>query len=146
MFEMSMLNDFVEVLHRNGYKATAQRLEILKILTESREHPTAEEVYVEVREKFPTISRATVYKTIQVLKEAGRVQELAFYDKKTRFDPSMQPHINMVCLKCGRIEDVIDPSVEELIQRISNEQHFKMEGQRIDFYGTCMHCREGTKD
>ena len=141
---MSLLNDFVDTLHNKGYKATAQRVEILKILTESRAHPTAEEVYRKVKKKFPTLSPATVYKTMQVLKEAGKVQELAFYDEKTRFDGNMQPHIHLVCLRCDRIEDLNDPKVEEFVQRFSGKLGFMREGQRIDFYGTCKDCQKQT--
>jgi len=143
-FGMGLLNDFIEVLHRKGLKATAQRIEISRILTEGRTHPSAEEVYREVKKKFPTISPATVYKTIQVLKKSGRVRELAFYDKKARFDGNMQPHIHLICLKCERIEDVIDRKVKDFIQQFSHKLSFKIEGQRIDFYGTCRNCQKQT--
>lgn len=138
---MNSLNEFIEILHKNGFKATAQRIEILNTLTRSQTHPTAEEVYREVRKKFPTISAATVYKTIQVLKEAGKVQELAFYDKKARFDANMQPHINLVCLRCGSIQDVLDPKVGEFVKQFSSGSSFDTEGQRIDFYGNCRACQ-----
>ncbi len=140
------LNPFIEVLHRKNLKATVQRIEILKILTQSQNHPTAEEVYSQAKSKFPTISPATVYKTIQALKEAGKVQELAFYEKKTRFDANIQPHINALCLKCGKIQDVIDPKVEEFIKHFSHKLTYKIEGQRIDFYGICTECQHRTRD
>ncbi len=137
-----MLNDFIKVLHKKRLKATAQRIEIARLLIESRTHPSAEEIYHKAKEKFPTISPATVYKTIQVLKKSGKVQELALYDKKTRFDANMQPHINLVCLKCEKIEDVIDPKVEEFIHQFSEKLGFRTEGQRIDLYGICGDCQE----
>jgi Fur family peroxide stress response transcriptional regulator len=139
---MAPLTDLIEALHGKGFKATAQRIEILKMLSETRSHPTAEEVDHKVREKFPTISPATVYKTIQVLKEAGKVQELAFYDKKTRFDANMQPHINLVCLKCEKIEDIMGPKVKEFVQKFADKSDFKIEGQRIDYYGICRDCQK----
>ena len=139
------LTPFIEVLHRRNLKATAQRIEILKILTKSRTHPTAEEVYGQAKLRFPTISPATVYKTIQALKEVGKVQELAFYEKKTRFDGNVQPHINALCVKCGSIEDVIDPKVEEFIQHFLGKLTYKIESQRIDFYGTCSDCQKRTR-
>jgi Fur family peroxide stress response transcriptional regulator len=138
---MSLLNDFIEVLHREGLKATAQRIEISRILNESRTHPSAEEVYREVKKKFPTISPATVYKTIRVLKKAGKVRELAFYDKKTRFNGNMQPHIHLICLRCNRIEDVIDRKVKDSLQHFSDKLSFKIEGERIDLYGICRECQ-----
>ena len=141
---MNLLNDFIEVLHREGLKATAQRIEISRILNESRTHPSAEEVYRQVKKKFPTISPATVYKTMRVLKKSGKVRELPFYDKKARFDGNMQPHIHLICLKCERIEDVIDQKVKDFIQHFSGKLSFKIEGQRIDFYGICRNCQRQT--
>ena len=137
---MKPINKFIAVLHEKGFKATPQRIEISKILSQNKKHPTAEEVYYKVREKFPTISPATVYKTIQLLKESGKVQELAFYDKKTRFDTNMEPHINLVCQKCGRIEDLNDLKVKEFIKQFSVKSGFKIEGHRIDFYRICRYC------
>jgi len=142
---MNKIADLVNVLHEKGLKATAQRIEILKVLTEIRSHPTAEEVDQKVREKFPTISPATVYKTLQALKEAGKIQELAFYDKKTRFDANMQPHINLVCLNCEKIEDIMDPKVKEFVEKVASKLDFKIEEQRIDYYGTCRDCQKKKK-
>lgn len=138
---MNKLNQFIEVLHNNGFKATPQRIEILKILTESHTHPTVDEVYQKVKNKFPTISRATVYKTVQVLKEAQKVQELTFYDEKTRLDANMEPHINLVCLNCKKISDLHDPKIKEFVKYHSKKSTFKNESQRIDFYGICKQCQ-----
>ncbi|MEM3017773.1 MAG: transcriptional repressor [Candidatus Bathyarchaeia archaeon] len=129
-------------MHKSGFKATAQRIEILNILSQSQTHPTAEEVYHEARKKFPTISAATVYKTIQALKEAGRVQQLPFYGGKARFEANVEPHINLICLNCSRIQDLFDPRVNEFIKQFSGGSGFKVKSQRLDFYGTCKHCRE----
>jgi Fur family peroxide stress response transcriptional regulator len=139
--QMDKLNQFIEVLHENGFKATPQRIEILNILTKSHTHPTVDEVYQKVKKKFPTISPATVYKTIQALKEARKVQELPFYDDKTRLDANMEPHVNLVCLKCEKITDLINPKVKEFVKNQSEKASFKMEGQRIDFYGICEECQ-----
>jgi Fur family peroxide stress response transcriptional regulator len=138
---MTKLNEFIEILHKNGLKATPQRLEILNILTKSHAHPTVEEVYQNVKKKFPTISPATVYKTVQVLKEARKIQELPFYDEKTHIDGNVEPHINLICLKCKKITDLINPKVAEFVNHYSEKVDFKIEGQRIDFYGICKKCQ-----
>ncbi|WP_455278037.1 Fur family transcriptional regulator [[Eubacterium] cellulosolvens] len=142
---MDKLNQFIEVLHQNGFKATPQRIEILNILTKSHTHPTVDEVYQKVKKKFPTISPATVYKTVQVLKDARKVQELTFYDEKTRLDANMKPHINLVCLKCKEISDLHDPKVTEFVKYYSKKSTFKNESQRIDFYGSCKDCQQSTR-
>lgn len=137
---MRKIDEFIEILHQNGFKATAHRIEILNILTQTKTHPTAEDMYQKVKEKFPTISPATVYKTIQVLKNARKIQELAFYDSKTRFEANMEPHINLICTKCGKIEDLMDSKIKKFVDQLSNKISVNLEGQRIDFYTTCREC------
>ncbi|MBC7129709.1 transcriptional repressor, partial [Candidatus Bathyarchaeota archaeon] len=82
----------------------------------------------------------TIYKTLKILKELDFIQELPFYSGKTRFDPNMRPHVNLVCLKCGKVRDLNDPSVETFIRAVAKKRNFKVAGQRIDIYGLCDSC------
>lgn len=139
---MTELDQNIEILRKSGFRITSQRIEILKLVTESRDHPSVEDVYNQVKEKFPTISPATVYKTFQILKESGMIQELAFYDGKTRVDANMDPHINLVCTKCGKIKDLYHEKVDELVTQVSEHTRFKILSQRIDLYGICRDCQK----
>jgi len=136
------LNRYIETLRKRGLRITAQRIEILKLVTERRDHPSVEDVYNHVKTKFPTISPATVYKTLQILKEAGMIQELAFYDGKTRVDANMKPHINLICTRCGTITDLYHEKVDELLTHVAERTHFNIQGQRIDLYGICRDCQQ----
>lgn len=130
----------IQALRSKGYKATPQRIAICKTALDSREHPSVQKIYREVKKTHPTVSLATVYKTLQVLKEIGWVQELNFPQEQTRFDPYMEPHINLVCLQCENIQDVDDAAAKEVVRKVTNEANFAPTAQRLDVYGLCEKC------
>jgi Fur family peroxide stress response transcriptional regulator len=134
----------IEALRSKGYKATPQRIAICRIVLNSRAHPSAQKVYDEVKKTHPTVSLATVYKTLEVLRDIDLVQEINFPEGQARFDPYMNPHINLICLKCGTITDLDDITVKEIVRRVAAATKFKPTGQRMDVYGICQKC-SGTK-
>jgi Fur family peroxide stress response transcriptional regulator len=130
----------IDILRREGYKATPQRILICKFALESRDHPTAQRIYEQVMKVHPTVSLATVYKTLQILREHGLVQELDLPESQARFDSNVRPHINLVCLRCGNIQDWDDSAAREMVARISVKAKFTLAGQRLDIYGICKTC------
>jgi Fur family peroxide stress response transcriptional regulator len=135
----------IDILRKKGYKATPQRIAICRFALRSRDHPTAQRIYEEVRKVHPTVSLATVYKTLQILTEHRLIQELDFPEGQARFDSYVEPHINLVCLRCGRIQDLDDPSAREMVARITAKAEFTRTGQRLDIYGICRTCYAKTK-
>jgi Fur family peroxide stress response transcriptional regulator len=132
----------IEAFRRKGYKATPQRIAISRFALRNREHPSAQAVYHEVKALFPTISLATVYKTLQTLGQLGLIQELNFPQGQARFDSYMKPHINLVCTQCGSIKDLDDRAARELVDRVTSTAKFTATGQRLDIYGICDNCRK----
>jgi Fur family peroxide stress response transcriptional regulator len=130
----------IEALRSNGYKATPQRIAICRIALNSRAHPSAQQVYDEVKKIHPTVSLATVYKTLEVLRDLYLVQEINFPKSQARFDSYMNPHINLICLKCGTITDLDDMAAKEITSRVATTTKFKPTGQRVDVYGICQKC------
>jgi len=130
----------IKALREKGYKATPQRIAIGRFFMRTRGHPTVQKVYGEVKRVHPTVSLATVYKTIQILKEAGLIQELSLPQGQTRYDSDMKPHINLICLKCGEIKDIEETGISGLIARVSEAEKFSATGQRFDIYGICRSC------
>jgi Fur family transcriptional regulator, peroxide stress response regulator len=130
----------IEALRSKGYKATPQRIAICRIALNSREHPTAQQIYDQVKKIHPTVSLATVYKTMEVLRDLDLVQELNFPKGQARFDSYMNPHINLICVKCGKITDIDDVAAEEIAKKVAAVTKFKPNGQRIDVYGMCQQC------
>ena len=133
-------NAAIEALRSRGYKATPQRIAICRIALNSRAHPSAQQVYAEVKKIHPTVSLATVYKTLEVLRDLDLVQEINFPKGQARFDCYMKPHINLICLKCGAITDLDDMTVEDITRKVAAATKFKPTGQRMDVYGICQKC------
>lgn len=143
MHPPELLSDstIVNALRSKGHKATPQRIAISRLVLGKRNHPTVQEVYNEVRRMHPTVSLATVYKTLSFLTELGVVQELPFSHKEARFDSYVEPHINLVCHRCGKINDLENHLAREIVTRIANTTRFTPTSQRLDVYGLCHRCR-----
>ena len=97
--------EFLTVLKERGLKATPQRVAVLKEL-DKKTHPSMEEMYSNIKEDNPTISLATIYKNVNLLKEQGIVIEINMPNGKMRYDYLSYPHIHLVCKCCGCIEDL----------------------------------------
>ncbi|HLC19233.1 MAG TPA: transcriptional repressor [Thermodesulfobacteriota bacterium] len=124
-----------------GFKLTPQRLAILHYLEGNTDHPTAEDIYQEIRKKNPTVSFATVYNTVQALRDRGELLEITIDPERKHFDPNPQPHHHIMCTNCGKIDDIfIDySSALKVPENISDE--FQVLGNHVDFYGVCKGCR-----
>ena len=123
-----------------GLKLTPQRLSILAYLEGNKEHPTAEEIYRKVSEKFPTMSLATVYKTLETLKRQGLLAEITIDPEKRHFDPNLEKHHHLICSRCKKIADIqVDFNLaipEEVVQG------FEVTGSHVEFYGICLACKK----
>jgi Fur family peroxide stress response transcriptional regulator len=132
-------------LREKGFKVTPQRIAICEFVLSSKEHPTTDQVYQEVKKECPTLSLATVYQTLHLLTEIGLLQELELSDRVFRYDPNTSPHINIICKNCGRIQDYESRSVKELWSQITQGLGFKPTGQRLDIYRYCDRCTRAKK-
>lgn len=131
---------FITKLREKGCKVTPQRIAICEYTLSSKDHPTANQVYREVKKKHPTMSPATVYQTLHLLTEIGLLQELGFSDRISRYDPNTSPHINIICENCGKIQDYEAESTRKLWSQIIGDLGFKSNGQRLEIYRYCDQC------
>jgi Fur family peroxide stress response transcriptional regulator len=121
-------------------KLTPQRLAILEYLEGNKSHPSAAEIYKAVSEKYPMMSFATVYNTLEVLREKGQVLELSIDSKKKRFDPNTNPHHHLICVQCKEITDVHRNFMLDLPE--DERCNYEIIGNHVDFYGICPKCRQ----
>ncbi|MGD0281336.1 MAG: Fur family transcriptional regulator [Dissulfurispiraceae bacterium] len=121
-------------------KMTPQRLAIIDYLKGNTDHPSAEDVYSAVSTKFPTMTRATVYNTLDTLRERGNIIELEMDSGKKRFDPNTNPHHHLICVKCKKILDV--HREYNLDTAFDSYHDFKILGTHIAFHGICSNCRK----
>lgn len=136
------LEQMIERLKDKELRITPQRYAVLNVLANSHQHPSAESIHAELIEHYPTMSLATVYKTINLLKQEGEVLELEFSDLGNRYDGiNPEPHPHVICTECGKIIDPSQLNLNEITNKMMAETGFKVVSHRLDFYGICPDCQ-----
>jgi Fur family peroxide stress response transcriptional regulator len=131
----------IQKLRDNRHKITPQRLAIVKILATSEGHPSVENIYDQIKSDFPTMSLATVYRNILIIKSLGEVLELGFPDGSNRYDGNRpHPHPHVICIKCKKIVDPDLDSMDVMKKEVAKETNFKILNHRLDFFGICSDC------
>jgi Fur family transcriptional regulator, peroxide stress response regulator len=124
------------------YRETKQREIILKALSGSDDHPTAEEVYMAAKNRLPHISKGTVYRNLAVLLEMGKIGELNLDSKASRYEIKQMPHYHFRCENCGRVIDVHLPENKRLNRLAAAATGFKVKCHQTEFRGLCGECRK----
>ena len=136
------LDEILTKLRQRDFRITPQRIAILKAFLQSQEHPGVEQVYAEVKVNFPTTSLATVYKTVNLLKELGEILEIGSTGGCNRYDGNKPyPHPHLICTRCSRI---IDPDVsllEQMSAEIADSTGYRIDSHQVTFYGACPNCQ-----
>ena len=136
------LDEMRSALIQRGVIITPKRDKVLEILASSDDHPNVGDLHAEVQRWHPSTSLATVYNTIELLKETGQVLELEFSASANRYDgrrPDSHPHL--VCLECQRIDDLDIPEPAGIFETIQAETGYEVVRQRLDYYGICPKCQ-----
>ena len=135
-------DDLVSKLKDHGYRLTPQRVALLRILATEDSHPSASQLYDRLKSQFPTTSPATVYKTLNLLKDVDEVLELGFSDDDNRYDGTKPyPHPHLVCIRCRKIVDPDVDMADTLIRQVSEQSGYAILSHRLDFFGLCPECR-----
>jgi Fur family peroxide stress response transcriptional regulator len=138
---MSSREEIADIIRKNGYRATPQRIAIYEALWKSGSHPSVSDIHKHSIKTDPSISLATVYKTLQLFSEIGLVREMGFRDGSTHYDPDVDFHINLVCDKCGRIEDFNEISIDEITPNLVKRTGFQVQRYNFEVHGLCSSCR-----
>lgn len=134
-----------ELLRTKKIKVTPQRMAVYAVLKQTKEHPNVEMIYKKLKPNYPAISLATVYKTVDILKKVGLIQELNIGEGGLRYDSVTAPHAHVYCKKCGKVADVENISLEQLqdrlpIKNVTEETGFHVSAMQLYFYGLCPYC------
>ncbi|PRY78434.1 Fur family transcriptional regulator [Alkalibacterium olivapovliticus] len=132
-------------LYEAGFKLTPQReLTVEVLLEKEKDHLSAEEIYLLVKSKNTGIGLATVYRTLEILTELQIINKLTFQDGIARYDLNMNSekhqHHHLLCLKCGRIEEVKQDMLFEIEKEIERDYQFIVRDHRLTFHGLCRNC------
>jgi Fur family peroxide stress response transcriptional regulator len=123
---------------------TPQRLAIYRALLEAGDHPTPEALFVRVRSAMPSLSLATIYKTLEALRELGLVAELPATGSSRRYDANMHHHHHLVCQRCGSITDYTDPALDRIAPP-KGLAGFTPHHVAVQVHGLCRACERGPK-
>jgi Fe2+ or Zn2+ uptake regulation protein len=120
---------------------TPQREAILDILRNSDLHPTADMIYEEVKKVIPHISKGTVYRNLNILREMGEISELNLSGTVSRFEGKPDNHYHFRCEKCGRVFDLDEPVNGELDKHVTENTGFMVSHHQLEFRGLCKDCQ-----
>ena len=104
-------------------------------------HPTATEVYGNVHEEYPTVSRATVFRVLGGFASNGKALEIRVAGDEVRYDYNVMPHYHAHCRDCGKVADVMPTRVKIEGGDVCMERDFDVEGYSIEFFGICKECK-----
>jgi len=130
------MKEIKSLLEDSSLKITPQRLAILKEL-EKKGHASIEEIYEDIRDFFPSISLATIYKNITALKDENIISEICLH-QKPKFEITKEPHAHFICKKCGMVEDV--PFSDAVKNEI--DKHYPDSQKELYIYGICKNCQQ----
>ena len=139
------MKQFAEILKEKGLKVTPQRLAVYSALAGTKTHPSAEDIHKKLIADNPSISLATVYKTLDSFKTAGLIKELNFCFEHSNYDAVVSNHQHIVCTKCCRVFDVSVKPDDTMRSLVEAESGFEINDEQIVFYGTCPECAAKAK-
>lgn len=122
-------------------KYSRQREAIKNFLAERYDHPTAESVYLGIKEEFPNISLGTVYRNLALLSEIGEIQKLSTGIGPDRFDGRPEPHYHFICKDCGSVLDLKVSGLEHINILANQDFDGNIEEHIAYFFGKCASCK-----
>src|SRR3954452_4636739 len=136
------LEDFRRRCREKGLAFTFQRQVIYEAVVDSREHPTPELIYEQVRLRIPSISLGTVYKNVKTFLDSGVLKEVTLHHGSVRLESNMTPHHHVVCSSCRAIFDLEQSAVEPVpLPAIGLPAGFSINQTRVEFVGVCKSCQ-----
>ena len=133
---MQQIEQIVASLREEGFRITPQRIAIVDYLLKTIDHPSAELIHKVVKKRYPMVSLSTVYKTLDLLKEKRLVNEIEV-EGEARFDAHTDEHINLVCVKCGKIDDLDEEYLKDIQTRAAKKSKYLILKSNFELHGYC---------
>ncbi len=136
---MAMYESYGSFLEENGIRPSSQRILMLQYLEESKSHPTADKIYVDLSKRLPSISKATVYNNLKLFLNNGIIKEVNIDNSEIHYEMMMDNHAHFVCRKCKKVEDLEISNINIDLSHISD---YEIESQDIFLRGLCNECKD----
>jgi Fur family ferric uptake transcriptional regulator len=141
--QMEQSRDIVDVLKKQGYRLTPQRLMVVSAIENSEDHISAEEVYSKVVAMYPNVNISTVYRTLELLKRLGLVTETDLGGGRVRYHPANKGHHHhLICQECGAMIDLDESLLRPLEEALLLEHNFIADLRHLAIHGRCVKCRQ----
>ncbi|AXH10427.1 ferric uptake regulation protein [Malaciobacter halophilus] len=140
-----VIEELKRIVKQKGLKYTEQREIVLDILINAEEHLSAEDVYNQIKTKYPesNIGIATVYRALGFLEEVNLITSIAFGTEGKKYESNAKSHHDhLICTSCGKIVEFLDDEIEKRQERIAKKNKFKITSHSMQLYGTCKDCQE----
>lgn len=135
--------EITEILRKRGHRLTPQRVIILHAIEHSEGHFSTEEVYAQIKPRYPHLNISTVYRTLELLKTMGLVTETNFGDGRVRYHTAEKGHHHhLVCQKCGTITDLDDSLLDTLREQLVRQYNFRADLRHMAIFGICARCQK----
>lgn len=134
------MDNLIPIFKEKKLKLTPQRIAVYKYLKSTFTHPSAEAIYNAIHEEYPTMSLATVYKTLKTLVEVDLIQELNVGENNFRYDANTTSHPHIQCTSCGKVDDIFNLDFSNLNKDAEVISKYTVLSSQIYFYGICPSC------
>ena len=143
MADPKLLNRFKEALKKEGLKYTPQRTAVLEEIIKDKGHRESEEIYLALKKRGQHVSRATVYRTMDILVNNGFARKMNLGDGRARYESKVNSphHDHLVCMDCGLIVEFMDQKIEDLQDEIAIQYEFQLKRHIHQLFGLCKKCQ-----
>lgn len=139
---MTHCQSLIQTLRGQGYRITPQREMIVEALAHGGDHMTAEEIYTQVMRRTRSVNIATVYRTLDMLIQAGLASRAWLDDGQQVFATHLHgPHIHLVCRSCGGVSNIDSDALLPLVEHLISQYGFEVNWQHLSIAGICQNCR-----
>ncbi len=143
MTNNKLLSDFKDALRKEGLKITPQRIAVLEEIMKGEGHRESEDIYMAIKTRKIHVSRATVYRTLDILVQHGFARKLNLGDGRARYEPKIDSphHDHMICNNCGKIIEFVNHEIEKIQEEIAKHHQFKLQQHIHQLFGICKECQ-----
>ena len=138
---MTVISGLAQQLKRAGYKLTRPRLAVIEILEMHGDHLSHNQILAEGQKIYAQLSRATVYRTLDLLVELNLIRPLYLNDPTQRFIAAFGCHHHLVCTNCEAVFEFDDCVVDQLARNLAAQYNFQIRNHLLEFQGLCEACR-----
>ena len=142
MADQDLLSKFRDILRRKGLKYTPQRVAVLEEILKDQGHRECEDIYLALKQSGRHVSRATVYRTMDILVKNNFARKMELGDGRSRYESKINSphHDHLICTSCGNIIEFVDQDIENLQEKVAKQHHFKLQRHIHQLFGICKKC------